>query len=388
MNIFNNMENIKIRTKIIMIVFVLYTSAGLICTWTEYQNIFPFLLHVFYGIQIIIIPILLILFFASNPNLFDVIAFFFCLLVGVIATLKTRKIRFLMFLLFFWGARNINYEYVIKHNVKANIGIFLFIIISSFFKILPNITWERTTGLYRQSWGFSAPNLLILAFMIIVMQLIIVKKRGLHLLEAAILIGIAMWIGKISDGRGGEISIILGILLVLLINVFQMSQLKKFFSSKIRRYFLIFLPEIFCLFIFLLVIMVPYGSDFYNKLNTLFSFRLDIARFYFESTGIHLLPVKVTAVYLYPWSNVTNIATVTVVDNLYMQLICFLGIIATVIFLMIYSVLINNAIKNEDYWLLIVLIVFLFLGLVESQMIAPFVGIFAITYSNYRYKEV
>lgn len=387
MKFLSNIENLRLRTKILAVIFISYTTISIICTWSEYQNIFnPILAQVFYMCQIVITPILFCLFFTAKPSLFEVIMYFLCLCISIFTVIYTRNPRFFMFILFFFGAKDTDYIYILKHNLIFNVGAFLVIVISSLTNILPNVTLIRNEGILRQSLGFSAPNLLIIAYMIIVMQIIIVRRTTFSLWDAILLGLISLWLGKLSDGRGGELSIILGILLTLIISKIPLPKLKNFFLNKIVRCFLILLPEFFFLIMFSLIITIPYGSNLYNKINLLFSFRFDISHFYFENLGIHLLPVKPTVTYLYPWFNGVNNAVAPMIDNLYIYLFSFLGVVATFIYLFICSILINNALKNEDYWLLIVLISFLFLGFVESQMVSPFVGIFVITFSRYGLK--
>lgn len=370
------------KTNLFKILFVLYCNISLLFTWTEYQNLFTFLISGYYLVQIVIIPILVIMFWISSPNISEIVCFILCVGVGILVALKIRDPRYLMFILFFFGSKDIDYISVFKCNVKFNIFIFLVTIFSSIVHIIPDITLERDAGVYRQSLGFSAPNLLILFFMIIVLQVIIIKRNNLKITTILIIFILTILFGKLTDGRGGLIGILFTLLSALLINKIKIEHLNTFFHKRLIKVFFVLLPEILSLVMLILIIKVPYDSNLYNLLNKLFSFRFDISHFYFFNLGIHLLPEKPSIIYNYPWSSVFQVAIAPTIDNLYMFLFCFIGIVGMIVYLSIYSFLINNAIRNGDYWLLSCLIAFLLVGFVESQMVSPFVGIFAISFSN------
>lgn len=364
----------KIRTNVIIIIFCIYSFLG-IFTWSEFSKKIPQLAVFFIYLQMLMVSILMIIYLLGAPKINDLFICFGLIGFSIVCSIITKDIRLLMFIAFFYAARNIDYKKVLKYAFWTDLLSFFIIFCAYRIGYLSNYIVVHGDGKLRQSLGFNYPTYPMYVLLIICIEYIIFTDNISYLSTLLMLI-ITFYFSNLTDARGEFYALLIILIGVIVDKVKGIKRLLYLMNNSINKKIIILLPEFFAVISFFVVMYLNPGSLLYFNLNKLFSFRLEIFKYFYDYCGLHLWPMHINVAYIM-WNT-----QITVIDNLYLSLGLNLGIIALAIYCFITSVLIENAMYKKSFKLLVIIISFVFLNLVESQTIAPFVALYVLTYES------
>lgn len=172
---------------------------------------------------------------------------------------------------------------LIRISFYTQLILFTMTITFSFFDIIPNIIkYRASTGVLRQSLGFSHPNTLALAVFcltIVFLYLYIQKIKWYHLV---LILCLNIFFYTLTYSRGAFICSVLAIFISFL------AKYTTLFHKKLVKLTLIASVPIF----FFMSIYITYNfstaSEFYLALDELFSNRLLMGNYYIEQFGLSL----------------------------------------------------------------------------------------------------
>ena len=372
------------RNRIFTLVYIIYGIFSVI-EWSQISTIYNNYEKIYLVSQIVCIPVLVFLFISSHPRkkifiLYIIIASY---ALGVGFFLKDT--RFLMFILFFFAAVNVDYKNTFRKDIIIKILLFLIIFLAykaGYLNTLGIIS--RETGEIRQTFGFSYPTYVMYMIMIISMEWIIIRAKQLTYLELVLISLLGYFFGKVTDARGETVTLYFVIIGVLLACKLFKSKSYIFLENKLIRTLLIIAPEIACVLAYLLVIILKPGSMLYGIINRFSSWRLDIFQIYLHNYGIRIFPAKLSLNYLG-----ADGKWVQVIDNCYLYLGIQLGIICLITYLIIFSYLIKNALDYHRIIMVVIMIGFVILNTVEYVTLSPAIALYCVVWSkNMHRKEV
>lgn len=278
-------------------------------------------------------------------------------------------------------AKNINFEKVVKFDLKFRIFFSLFLFTSTALGLITNRLEFRTNDItnditMRQSLGFGHPNKLGINILLICIYLIYSRRNRLKIYDLMSLFIALIFVSYLTGSRSSEIGIILLIVLVIKQKFFLSWHMKS--KNKI----------ITCLaivFIFAsLYFSITYNSDnqILNSLNTLFSARIELGHIDFLKYGFPLFGQKINYI---SWVDANPLGDgIELIDNLYM----YLGINFGIVVLILYSLALIKLIidkTKEDFILGYCILIIIAVGCIENQVITVESNIFLLCIANIIY---
>lgn len=364
----------RIRTNVISIIFGIYSFFGIL-SWSEFGQKFPQLSSFFIYLQILLAGILGIIYLLGAPKISELFVYIGLIIFGIICSLVVRDIRLLMFIAFSYASKNINYKKVLRYAFWVDLFCFLAVFLAYRIGYLSNYIVIHGDGKLRQSLGFNYPTYPMYVLLIICVEYIIFTNN-ISYLSIVVMLIITFYFSNLTDARGEFYALLIILIGIILDKTKESKKIFGLMNNTISNKIIVLLPGIAALITFLIVIYLDPGSQLYFNLNKLFSFRLDIFKYFYDYCGIHLWPMHINVAYIM-WNT-----QITVIDNLYLYLGLNLGIVALVVYCFITSNILKNAIDNKSYKLVIIIIAFILLNLVESQTLAPFAALYVLTYKR------
>lgn len=365
------------RNKIFTLVYIMYGVFSVI-EWSQVSTIYSGYEKIYLIFQIICLPILACIYISSRPRKDIFMLYLIIVIYAVITGIILRDTRFLMFVFFFFAAVNVDYKNVFKKDIVVKIMLFIIIFFAfkaGYLNILGTIS--RENGEIRQTLGFSYPTYVMYMIMIISAEWIIIRNKSLTYFELIIILFLGYFFGKITDARGETFILYFIAISACLIYKFPRLHFESFLENKFIKNVLIILPEIACVCSYLIVLFLKPECRFYDTINRFSSWRLDIFQLYLRNYGLRVFPAKLDLNYLG-----ANGKWVQVIDNCYLYLGIQLGIICLLIYLIVFSYLIKNALDHHRSMIVFIMIGFVILNTVEYVTLSPAIALYCIVWSN------
>ncbi len=365
------------RNKIFTLVYIMYGVFSVI-EWSQVSTIYSGYEKIYLIFQIICLPILAYIYISSRPRKDIFMLYLVIVIYAVITGIILRDTRFLMFVFFFFAAVNVDYKNVFKKDIVVKIMLFIIIFFAfkaGYLNILGTIS--RENGEIRQTLGFSYPTYVMYMIMIISAEWIIIRNKSLTYFELIIILFLGYFFGKITDARGETFILYFIAIGACLIYKFPRLHFESFLENKFIKNILIILPEIACVCSYLIVLFLKPECRFYDTINRFSSWRLDIFQLYLRNYGLRVFPAKLDLNYLG-----VDGKWVQVIDNCYLYLGIQLGIICLLIYLIVFSYLIKNALDHHRSMIVFIMIGFVILNTVEYVTLSPAIALYCIVWSN------
>lgn len=261
-------------------------------------------------------------------------------------------------------SKNVEIKTLLKVDIITKIGVTALIIFSNRIGLIENVVTSRGGGVYRYSLGFSHPNVLGLVIFVIILELFYISKYKWVVLFAALFLNAIIY--RINDSRTAFFSLFVLIGLYLL---FKSKTIGKIvFDVKPVRWILCNIFAIGSLITYWGTFQYMKWSHVGQFLDTLLSGRLRNGAYHIENYGLSLLP-RNPGNYIFPTDSYTNYSTL---DNQYLNWLWVYGIIATLVFLIVFAILVSAIIKSRSVDLLIVILCIACYSLFESAALNPF----------------
>lgn len=289
----------------------------------------------------------------DKKNIFFLIAFICSAIAWIISDSSTLAIL----ILFIIAARNIEFDSIVRYDIKIRIAFTIVIILFYVIGFTDNYIMYREDGTIRSSMGFSHPNTFAIHVFLICAEFIYLRYKIITWKDYVLVIAISFLVDFLSDSRASQIAIFL-----LLAGTF----LCKITKSKILENVVIknLIPYLFILFTILsLILCIFYNSDNFimEKIDDILSGRIRLAKEFLEE-------FKIT-----PFGN--NLELIgeenakekdvepRVLDNAYINIILQYGIINYIILAFIMYKILKISLKEKNYIFCIIMCVYIIRGM-------------------------
>lgn len=326
-----------------------------------------------YAYTWIIVRILLIskILICERKNVRSLILGILILLFGIISRQYSNNSFLEPFFWFLAAANNIEIRKIVKSIFFAQLLAFILITSLSFLGIIDNYQLVRdSTSQIRHSLGFNHPNTAALkAFQISMMYIYLIRNK-LRLRYCAIILMFELFVYKYTNSNT---SFYLTLLLISLLIVYLISNKRIRFLSGASVWVIKLLKYVSILSVgFSLYMTLNYPSssgliDMFESNSTVLS-RFSQMYIYFRTYNITPFGQEL---YYHGSGNIIsdNVTGMYTLDNAYIYLLLGLGIVAFILFFILYICAIYKSIKENDLIVLILISIYLILGLSETAMI-------------------
>lgn len=294
----------------------------------------------------------------------ELLQIFTLVFIGILCTLASRETRLLWLIVVISCLKNIDIKKIFRVSFYIFFGLFCLYLLLFLFGMI-NETITQKGG---HSLGLGHPNTLHCYILIIITIYIYLKFKNYNLIYFFVFNILNILLYLITLSRSGFVTLFFVLLYSLLIRKIQNKEIKK-------RITIICTILILLLAMFEVSIGIFYSENIFCKfLDSIFTGRLSQANFYYKHFGISIF-----GRYLEYLSDANAVA---ILDIGFLKLLLNNGIVSLLLFLVIYLKNIKNALKRNQYDILILLISTFSYTLVENVFTYVFMNV-SFLYSKY-----
>lgn len=273
-----------------------------------------------YRALVLFLTVFILLFIDSRPSGFHDLMYWFIIL---------------------WCIQNEDLNALYKFSVIFTAVFTLIILLSMCFGFIEN-GFVRHGDRIRYNLGFSSYSILTFQYLSLVFGYIYFRKR-IHLMEVVVIELIGYFIYKATDLRTA-----FALLTVFTVMAYLLQ--KKKFKHWNCLGFLRWLPFLYCMGSFLAIYIYFKGNAFLEVINRVLSDRFGWSIAAVEKFGIHLFSNYID------WKQINENAYL-VVDNSYLNLLLTWGVLGLVFVLLLYTYLIDYALKQKNIIFLLAIVI-------------------------------
>ncbi|KRL59287.1 hypothetical protein [Latilactobacillus fuchuensis] len=307
----------------------------------------------------------------------------FCIIsiiLGIIFYFTSGDSMILIFCIFIAGGITVkNIRNIIKVDFIIRSLTVIFIILINKTHLISSIFVYRNDGFVRDSLGFSHPNTFGAFIMLLIMDWILLRYNRLKYLDVFFFILIAYILKIISDPRASVIAIIVSVILIVIFKIFKNNLIRLDIAGLIMS----LIYPIFAIVSYVAVFLYAEGNLTVSYINDFLSGRITLMSNYLVNYGISIFGQRVRM-----FDSLDSGGTYTgFIDNTYMSLLIRYGLVALLLFCILYFFLTIRTFRNHNYALLIVLISLASFGLMEATLIYPAFNLTCVLLLNLRTEE-
>ena len=286
------------------------------------------------------------------------------LFIGICCTLASKETRILWLVLVVSCLKNIDIRKMLKLSLYVFFSLFIFYLLL----FLLGVISETVTLKGGHSLGLGHPNNLHCYVLIIITLYIYLKFDKYNFTYFLVLNLVNILLYFVTLSRSGFVALFFVLLYSLLICKLKSNEMKK----KIT---IICFITIFALALVEIVVSLSYSENAPIRiLNSIFTGRLSQANFYFKNFGISFFGQHLE--YL------SNENAVAILDIGFLKLLLNNGLVALILFMTIYLVDFKNALKKNQYDIIMLLLSTLLYTLFENVFTYVFMNV-SFLYSKY-----
>lgn len=299
------------------------------------------------------------------------------LIVGIVSAFSGAELWMLEIAVLSVGLRGMNRERLLKKVTAALILAVVLIMLLGVSGIISGEEVARSDGTLRRSFGFSHPNVLGMRFFeIAAMHLYGRSKKGVRLIDAALVFLAGIFIYLAADSRTSTILILLlgAAAFVFAVQGRERSGNAVLFGGALKVVFqmlpfaALLIPPA-AIFGALRLARLPQAG---NMTSTVWS-RINQSQVYYDYYGLS-------------WHGRAMMdknspgapAGMFTLDNGYMYLLLGFGVFAFSMFLLGEMYLIFKASQDKEWMLLVILVLYLLFGMLETSFIRPHCNLFVL----------
>lgn len=257
--------------------------------------------------------------------------------VGIISYISSDGPTILKLILFILAIQAVGERRILSYFYSSLILAFIIVMISSFAGLTTLTYYSRFKQAY--SFGFQNPNTVPVVLFAIMSGVNIAHEKTLKFKHIILELIVMLIFYYFCKGRTAFYICILTCVLLIFKNPLQYTKILKIISWPFQFLFLILAA-----FSYYVTIMYRAGDSNWQKLNLLLSGRLFAWQGYYSRYGISVFGNKLSTEYY------------GALDNAYLQLIIKYGLIAFILYAVIFIVISRYAWKNNR-WVLFIMII-------------------------------
>ncbi|MCD8371494.1 MAG: hypothetical protein LUC94_14445 [Clostridiales bacterium] len=269
----------------------------------------------------------------------------------------------LIFVLFVILAQYIDIDKLFRYDIFLKICILVIIVGMSVAGITSNYT-AVINGNYKQSWGFSHPNVFTGYALIILLEWLCVRYKNMKWYEWLLVAGSAIVIMRIGGGRTSVYTFIVIFLLYIFVTLIP----NLFFTKPVKVAFTVITPLMAALS-FWVAYLYNQGNAMVVVLDEVLTNRIRFSAQYLKFYPLRLFGQKIE--YVSSRTSHTTGVTAKILDNAYVRCALGWGVLFFVVFIIAYIVLFRKLLENRRIELALLCLFFVLLGFGETYMLRP-----------------
>ena len=311
----------------------------------------------------------------------SLILIFICIVVSFISWRISGSGDIAILILFITSAKNIEFNNLIKFDIKIK-SILLCVVLVAYILGMTDVYYMyRTDGTIRSSMGFSHPNIFATYVFSICCEYVYLNYKNMKLYKVILLIIISFIITYFSDSRTAQFAIIILALIWYINNKFNI------FKYKVINKILTIM--------FIILTGVSYGTGMLyaqgNKIieitDELLTGRIKCIYYFINKYDINLLGNELELIGTREALEYNTSAKI--LDNSYIKILLQFGIVNYVLFVLLLYYGIKRAIKEKNYALCLIFLIYFIYGISENALYLIRYNIFLLYFSNIIYlKEI
>lgn len=285
----------------------------------------------------------------------------FLLIISLLTYIRTISPIFVEILLVSFASLNLDFKKIIKYDIYIKLFIIVFLVILNQLGFAASdFIVTRGGETIRNSFGFYHPNTFGMTIMIVLFEFLYLQSENkLKLWHYILGISTILVISATSDTRTAMLCIAIYLIAILIQKPLSKIITKSFVAFSIKNLYLILL-----IFSITVTLLYTQKVPFAVKLNELLSNRIYLQSLFWEQYGISLLG--------------NNIIYNRTLDNGFLKIFLNYGVLTSLFFVIVYWSSFKRSFKDQDYPLIIILIIFLLFSLSESSMFYVYNNLFLI----------
>ena len=346
----------QICTDLFLIAYALFLSYSLLGHISSLHESFKI-------ISIASIAIFVLCFILQLPTykLKEILIIAGILLLGLIVASKSADYLLVKLVIFLLAAKNVDFRKIVRFDLKIRLILIVLVMLLCKIGVAEDVIFEFE-GFVRHSLGFTNPNTLGCAILILVFDVLYMTKMKLGLISTPFVVALMLFLYFFAGCRTVAILIILA-LLVCVINTY----FKKLICNNFTKTILSLLLIICAAMTFICLNLYENGNSLMLSLNDLLSNRLGIISMFNKAGGFSI------------FGQSFDIARS--LDNAYAYACFHLGVVVFALFAIGYFFLIRKLYKMNDIALVLILSLLMIYGLSEHLWINADYNVFMLVWS-------
>lgn len=289
--------------------------------------------------------------------LFVIVLFVSC----VNSTNKTM----LLYSIIMIAANDMNGKKIMKMSLYIQGMSLFFVVILSQFGIFHDYLFIRDEGRYRHALGFSWTTTAPILFFFFLLIYFYLKKNKVNLLITFSFAIINVWFYVMTNSR---MAFALSFVFILFMIIQKGNRSRWKWICKWNKLYK-FLPEITCVMSLIMFKFYDESISIWFRLNSILSDRLHLGVNAINQYGFSLFGKTIEWVgFSIKNPTMEDAIGYNYVDSSYLQLGLNYGIVFLCIVLLIYSAVMNRAIKRKDYYLVSIITIILIFSITEPRL--------------------
>lgn len=352
--------------------YICYTLI-LLCNMFQNVNNTGKYLYIMYKIALFILAMCTIVNILKIPKKSMLISLI-TLIVALLIYILFDNEMVLLIVLFSISYRNIDIKKIVKYDLLVKIPALL-IICALYFAGHTTINNHIRNGIIRQSMGFANPNTFSAYITSIGIELLFLSKKKLSLKNIAITIFLVFLINYYADSR----TQIIGMAIIFIL-FFINERKKNIFNNKISKFICKNMFIIMTIVSLIAINMYSNGNKLAINFDKSTYGRLSIPSTVLRRQKIQLFGNKINEIREIDYSK--NKLTTYQIDNMYLYLLLYLGIIPYLMICYCIKKLVVLLIDSNQTYILCICLLYMIIGMTEKVGIHIQYNLFLISFSN------
>lgn len=299
----------------------------------------------------------------------EMILSFFILAFSIISSYKTSDMRTVWFALFLVGAKNVNFDKIVKATFYTMLSCCTIFIIFSLFGIVSITSVSSVKGI-RYSFGLGHPNMASAYYSIIISLFCYLRKDKIKIWNLLTFWGLGIGVYLLTKSMTGLVICSFYVILMLL---FKSGVLKIKFIK-----YLIFITLVLVI-AFFTIAPITYNSNL-SKINEMLTGRISQSNYYINKYGVNLWGNNV-------FKDLNSKTTDNILDDGYIRILMVNGLVSYIFVLYGYIKILNATLRIENYNLFNLICFFILYLCVENVATYIFMNVTFLLFKTIIFKE-
>lgn len=293
--------------------------------------------------------------------------YWFILLFAVLfaSYISSTNKTMLLYSIILVAAKNIDEKKIMKMSLVIQGVSLLVVVVFSQFGIFRDYLFVRNEGQYRHSLGFSWTTTAPILYFFFLLIYFYLKKNKANLMMTFLFAVINVWFYIMTNSR---MAFAASSMFILFMIVQKMNNHKWKWIGRLNILYKI-LPEIICAISLVMFKLYDESIHSWFWLNSILSDRLRLGANAIEQYGFSLFGKPIEWIgFSIKKTTMEEAIGYNYVDSSYLQLGLNYGLIFLGVVLLIYSIIMNRAIKRKDYYLVSIITIILLFSITEPRL--------------------